>query len=50
MLNTKICHVFTLAVDIEKNYHNYEQILLAMFHENLTLPRGIDSILVAGSQ
>ena len=27
----------------------HQQILLAKFHESLTIPRGADSILVAGS-
>ena len=36
----KTCHIFTLTEDIEI----YHEILLTKFHENLALPKGIDSI------
>ena len=50
----KIYHNFTLAVDIEKDFYTPEdilqQILLAKFHENLTLLGGVNSILGADSK
>ena len=50
----KICHVFTLTVDIKNPLCEFEdiywQIFLPEFHENLTLPGGVDSILRARSQ
>ena len=43
-----MCHIFTLTVDIEKTLDELEdirkQILLAKFHENLTLQGRDDSI------
>ena len=46
--NTKIFHVFTLTVDIEKALYTleniYQQIFRTKFHENLLLPGGVDSM------
>ena len=53
-MNTKICHIFTLTVEIEKKQltatlytlkNINQQIFLAKSHENLMLPGRVDSII-----